>query len=96
VDTVVSDDAREYVKAHGGVLFVRAHAHRCCHGSITFLDTTTECPPDSDEYFSVDSDEIDVRFHGAHAERPHALVIELRGVLRRRPVSFWDGCAFKP
>jgi hypothetical protein len=96
VETVVSDDAREYVKAHGGVLFVRAHAHRCCHGTMTLLDTTTECPPDSGEYLSVGSDDIDVRFHGAAVDKPHALVIELRGMFRRHLVSYWDGCAFKP
>jgi hypothetical protein len=96
VDTVVSDDAREYVRAHGGVLFVRAHPHRCCHGSMTLLDTTTERPSDSDEYVSVGSGEIDVRFHGSPADEPHSLVIELRGVFRRHPVTYWDGCAFKP
>jgi hypothetical protein len=96
VETVVSDDAREYVKAHGGVVFVRAHPHRCCHGSLTLLDTTTEQPPDSDDFVSVGSDEIDVRFHGATVDKPQALVMELRGVFRRHPVTYWDGCAFRP
>ncbi|MGO9195589.1 MAG: hypothetical protein ACLQK4_00490 [Acidimicrobiales bacterium] len=95
MDTVVSDEAREYVKARGGVVFVRAHSHQCCHGSTTFLDTTTKPPRDRDDFVSVSTDEIDVRFLGSSAGEPHELVIELRGVLRRHPVSYWDGCLFK-
>lgn len=96
MDTVVSDEAKEHVKTHGGVVFVRAHSHRCCHGVTTFLDTTTKPPRDSYDFTSVSSDEIDVRFHGSSAGQPHELVIELRGVLRRHPVSYWDGCIYKP
>jgi hypothetical protein len=96
VDTAISDAARDYVKAHGGRLFVRAHAHRCCHGAVTLLDSTTETPSDADDFVDVGADGIEVRFHGQRAGEPHELVIELRGVWRRHPVAYWDGCAFKP
>lgn len=91
---VVSEDARAYVKGRGGALFVRSHPHRCCHGSITLLDSTTERPTDGGDYVSVDRSDIDVMFDG-EAAGPHEMVIELRGVFRRHPVAYWDGCAYK-
>jgi hypothetical protein len=96
VDVVVSPEAKEYVRARGGVLFVRSSRHRCCGGAVTLLDSTTDPPPDSSDFLCVDSDGIVVKFRGGALDRPHEMVIELRGVLRRRPVAYWDGCAFKP
>jgi hypothetical protein len=96
MEVVVSPAARQYVKDHGGTVFVRAHPHHCCTGSLTLLDTTTKAPPDAADFKSVAADSLDVRFRGGGAGDPHQLVIELRGVLRRHPVAYWDGCAFKP
>jgi hypothetical protein len=96
VDVVVSPEAKEYVRARGGVLFVRPSHHRCCGGALTLLDSTTEPPSDASDFLCVDSDEIVVQFRGSALDLPHEMVIELRGVVRRRPVAYWDGCAFKP
>jgi hypothetical protein len=97
VDVIVSDGARDYVKTHGGVVYVSTHAHRCCHGAITLLDTTTAAPGGGEEVFrSVGDGEIDVRFRGDPGREPHQLVIELRGRRRDKLVSYWDGCAFRP
>jgi hypothetical protein len=95
MEVVVSPAAREYVKAHGGRVFVRAHPHRCCAGSLTLLDTTTKPPADVADFEPVAVDTLDVRFCGGGAGEPHQLVIELRGLLKHRPVAYWDGCAFK-
>lgn len=94
----ITDEAREYVNQHGGVVFVTPHAHQCCQGSITVLDTSTTPDGDhmADTYVPVGGDGIDVRFRGGAVQQPDELVIELRGVLRRRLVSFWDGCAYRP
>ena len=92
----ITDEAREYVNEHGGVVFVTPHAHRCCQGSITLLDTTMQPRADADAYIRVGSDGVDVRFPGGSARQPDTLVIELRGVRRRHLVSFWDGCAYRP
>jgi len=36
-----------------------------------------------------------VRYLVGAGEPPRQLSIELRGVIRRRPVAYWDGCAYK-
>jgi hypothetical protein len=94
VDVVASEEVKQYVLSRGGVLYVRPTSHRCCGGAMTILDSATETPADASEFLSVGGGEIDVRFPGGEA-RPQQVVIELRGRLRRRPVAYWDGCAFK-
>jgi hypothetical protein len=96
VKVVVSAQAQEFVRSRGGILFVRSKHRRCCGGALTLLDSTTVPPGDASDFVAVGSEEIDVRFRGGATERPRELVIELRGTVRRRPVAYWDGCAFKP
>jgi hypothetical protein len=96
VEVLVSETAKEYIRAHGGAVFVRAHAHHCCSGSLTLLDTKTDPPRDLAHFESVDAGDVDAWFHGGTSGRPDQLVIELRGVFKRHPVAYWDGCALKP
>ena len=65
-------------------------------GALTLLDVTTEIPAADADFESVDAGGVRVRFSGGPSGRPHKLVIELRRRLRRHPVAYWDGCAFKP
>jgi len=95
VEVVLTDEAREYVAAHGGVVHVRADSHRCCTGPITLLHTSTETPEDADDGVSVPAGGVTVRYHGEASSGPAVLTVELRGRLRRRLVSSWDGCAYK-
>jgi hypothetical protein len=99
----ISAGAQEYIRRHGGTVFVSSHAHRCCTGSLTLLDVSMAPPGDAEEFESfssandaVDGPPIEVRFRGNAAGKPDQLTIELRGMLARRPVAFWDGCAYKP
>jgi hypothetical protein len=96
MDVLVSDDAREFVRANGGVVYVSTHAHRCCHGAITVLDTTTAPVGEETAFARVGEGEIEVRFRGDPSRQPHQLIIELRGKRRAKLVSYWDGCAFRP
>jgi hypothetical protein len=96
MEVVVTETAREYIRRHGGTIFVRSHAHRCCTGGLTVLDVTTAPPTDASEFESFETAGVGVRFSGGSGGRPEQLTIDLRGVLARRPVAFWDGCAYKP
>jgi hypothetical protein len=95
VDVVISEAAEEYILEHGGTIFVRSHAHRCCTGELTLLDCSTTRPGDAADFRTFDTAAVGVRFSGGESGLPHQLVIELRGLLRRHPVAYWDGCAFK-
>jgi hypothetical protein len=96
MEVVVTPEARTFAEGRGGVVYVRSRSHRCCAGPLTLLDTTTEAPADSGEFVDVTAGDVLVRYRGDPEAGPHVLTIELRGALRRRLVSFWDGCAFKP
>ena len=96
VEVLISERARDYIARHGGTVFVRSHPHRCCTGSLTLLDVRTTPPSDAADFEPFDTGGVGVRFWGGSEGRPNRLTIELRGVLARRPVAFWDGCAFKP
>lgn len=92
---VASEEVTRYVADRGGILYVRPNHHRCCGGGLTLLDAATEPPSDARDFLRVGAPGIDVRFRGGEAAQPHELVIELRGRRTRRPVAYWDGCAFK-
>jgi hypothetical protein len=96
VELLISDGARDYIARHGGTVFVRSHPHRCCTGSLTVLDVRTTPPSDAADFASFNAGEVAVRFCAGSGGQPNQLTIEMRGVLARRPVAFWDGCAFKP
>jgi hypothetical protein len=96
VDVIISDPAKEYVRERGGTVYVSAHAHTCCSGSMTLLDVKTTPPKDASNFVSAEAPDIDVMFRDGNGGRPQKLAIEMRGMLRPHLVAYWDGCAFKP
>jgi hypothetical protein len=96
VEVVASESVKKYVKSRGGVVYIRAHPHHCCTGWTTLLDSTTSPPRDLTGFVEFEADGIEVRFCAGSSGRPSQLLIELRGLFKRRPVAFWDGCAFRP
>jgi hypothetical protein len=95
MEVVVSPEAREFVSTHGGAVYVRSHRHRCCSGPLTLLDVTTEAPADAGGFAPVEAGDLTVRYDGDPADGPHQLTIELHGIVRRRLMAYWDGCAFR-
>lgn len=92
---VASDEVRSYVESHGGVLYVRVLRHKCCSGALTTLDTSTKAPPDPTAYRAFDSGDFPVFLRSGSIDEPEELVVEMKGIRRRRPVAYWNGCAFK-
>jgi len=95
VQIVATDEARAHIAAAGGVLYVRSRSHRCCSGPITMLEATTEAPSDLDRYRACPAGTLTVMF-ASFGRGPDELAIELRGRKKKRPVAYWDGCAFRP
>jgi hypothetical protein len=92
---IASDDVRSYVESHGGVLYVSAHRRQCCSGSTTVLDSTTLEPTDLTGFRSFDAPGWEVRLRTGGSSEPDELVVEMKGLRRKRPVAYWNGCAFK-
>lgn len=95
MEIVASEEARTHIAQAGGMLYVRSRTHRCCTGPITMLEAATEAPRDLDPYRTLSSGSLTVLFAAAGAG-PAELTIELRGRRKKRPVAYWDGCAFRP
>ena len=95
MDVIVSDSARDFVAAHGGVAYVRPHSYRCCTGALTFLDIDMSPPADSERFSATDTKDVDIRFLLSPLGAPSQLVIDTRGRKRHRLVAYWDGCAYK-
>lgn len=95
MDVSVSDSARDYLAAHGGVAYVRPRSFRCCSGGLTSLDIDVNPPIDADRFSQTRAKDVDVRFLLSPVGAPNELTIETRGRKRPHLVAFWDGCAFK-
>ena len=67
------------VQEQGGQRYVWAKRSRCCHGSLTFLETSSE--PRERPFRRVDADGIEV-YLDQRLGNPGELVIEAKG--RRR------------
>lgn len=95
VQVTIGTAACDYVSARGGALWIRSTRRRCCGGSTTWLRATTSLPKDADGYEALECGlPISVFFRPA-SDRPRSLEVEMRGLLRRRPVALWNGCTVK-
>jgi hypothetical protein len=92
---LLSDQAREFVNARGGTLYLRVRHNRCCSGGLTFLDASTNASADTRSYEPVLDGVPKVLLHSRGSVLPSSVSVETRG--RRKPhlVAYWDGCAFK-
>jgi hypothetical protein len=86
-----SPEAVQLVRASGGKLYVWAKRSRCCHGSITFLETSTA--PRERPVRRVEADGIELYLDTRLGE-PEELVIEATGRRRKHVHAYWDGCAY--
>lgn len=86
-----SPEAVRLVQEQGGRLYVWAKRARCCHGSITFLETSNE--PGDRSFRRVEADEIEVYLDERLGD-PEELVVEAKGRHRKHVHAYWDGCAY--
>ena len=84
-------EARSFIREHGGLLFV--HARRFAAAGLTFLETTTEPPPDALEWRRIQVRGFLV-FVPRAMRLPKTLTLELHGRFRRRVDALWNGCAY--
>ncbi len=86
-----SPEAIRFVQEQGGKLYVWAKWSRCCHGSITYLETSSE--PGERPFRRVDAEGIEL-YLDARLGEPEELVIEAKGRRRKHVHAYWDGCAY--
>ena len=68
-----------------------AKRSRCCHGSLTLLETSSE--PRERQFRRVDADGIELYLHQSLGNSEE-LVIEAKGRRHKHVHAYWDGCAY--
>ena len=86
-----SPEAIQLVQVQGGRLYVRAKHARCCHGSLTFLETSSE--PGERPFRRVPADGIELYFDEGLRE-PDVLELDVGGLRRKHVHAYWNGCAY--
>jgi len=91
VEVIASPAAVELVQERGGELFVWSKTSRCCHGAVSFLDTTTS-RDDHHGFQRLPADGIEL--YVDFPRLPERLEIDLVGRRHRRVAAYWEGCAW--
>jgi hypothetical protein len=93
----VSAEASEFVRCHGGRLWVwAAHPQMCCAGTPAYMHAGIERPPGPSEFRSVPAaaDGVEIWFRALGGREPDLLEIGMHGRRRPRIEAYWDGCLF--
>jgi hypothetical protein len=103
---IASERARDYVRAHGGRLWVWLDPHRSLVGAYTQLDAATEPPGTSrrtrvtrasrrpHRFRRVDGGGFELLIDFGRRDLPEKLDLELKGWTNKRIEAFWNGCVF--
>ena len=91
---VASPAASEFVRRHGGQLFVWPTHHRSYRLNLTLLDASTDPPDRVLEFSRVQTEGFVLFLHPSLRRLPEKLDVELRGVRRPHVEVFWNGLAY--
>ena len=89
-----SADAAEFIRAHGGQLFVWPAEHRSARLTLAFLKASVAPPPQALDFRRVEARGFLLFLDPALQTLPEELLVVLRG--RRHPhiEAYWDGLAY--
>jgi hypothetical protein len=89
----ISDEAAEFVRQRGGLLWVwAAHPRMCCSGAPAWMHAATERPAGLHGFSPVCEAGVEIRFRGVGGRLPDVLEIGLHGRHRPKIEAYWDGC----
>jgi hypothetical protein len=95
VQVEVSPEAEQFVRGHGGQLWVWvARPWACCWGTPAFMYAATAPPPGMSGFSPVHAAGLDVWFRIPSGRTPDVLEIGMRGKRRPRVEAYWDGCTY--
>lgn len=98
--------ASEYIREHGGKLWVWLDPHRSLVGGYVFLEAATEPPGTSrgakmtrssrraHRFLSANAGGFELHYEWGKLDAPEEIHVELRGWMNKRIEAFWNGCVF--
>ena len=87
-------DAAEFIRAHGGQLFVWPTEHRSARLTLAVLDASVDPPAMALDFRRVEAGEFLLFMHPAIKTLPRELVVALRGHRHPHIEVYWDGLAY--
>ena len=88
----VSPEAADFIRAHGGRLWVWAARPRmCCQGTPAYMYAATGPPPGVSGFSPAPAAGLDILFRAPAGRVPDVLEIGLHGRRRPRVEAYWDG-----
>ena len=86
-------DVVEFIRTHGGALYVWADLMPCCGRAVPFLTASTERPEGEREFARLSGGAFDLFYGDGGVERPGQLIVELAGWRKKhlsaRTPDFW-------
>jgi hypothetical protein len=80
---LASPDAVEYVREHGGSLYVWADVN-CPGCSVPFLSASTDRPKQPSEFSRFPGEDFDLLYSDGDIERPCQLIVDVSGWRKER------------
>ena len=94
MNVVLSDpDVVALIRERGGRLYVWTTPQRCCGGGAIYLETGTE-PVRGRVFHRAEAEGFELYVDFGRRRAPAEIVLEVRGLRKRRVEAYWEGCVF--
>lgn len=90
---IASPRAVEFIREHGGRLFVWTDRMNCCE-SPRFVQASIEEPDDVRMFRGFASEDFEVHIRPVDGEVPQELRVDVTGRRRARVSAYWNGCVY--
>jgi hypothetical protein len=92
---VATPDAIDFVRTHGGQVFVWTQAMRYAYGFNVFvLEASTESPGVTREFLRFDGEDVSLLFDPGGHDTPEEIHLALVGRRRKQVRAYWNGKSF--
>jgi len=96
VDIVATPDAVEFVRSHGGALFVWTVTMEYGYHPVFVAEAALESPGPERDFLRFEGQGIELFLDAGAHDPPDSLHLDVTGVLRKRIRASWNGNSFTP
>ena len=96
MDIVASPDVVEFVRSHGGALYVWTVTMEYGYHPVFVLEASVESPGVMHDFQRFQGEGIEVLFDAGGRDLPESVHLDVSGLLRKRIRAAWNGNSFTP